>query len=110
MDTITKDETKIKHVDEALKLLSAFTGDSRYEELIGSEDGEEVDSMCEIMDRATNRGRNEGQTELIALWNWLMSSGRNADAAAMMDPSNEALRKSLFEEYENFVQGEYEIL
>ena len=110
VDTITKDETKIKHVHEALKLLSAFTGDSRYEELIGSEDGEEVDSMCEIMDRAVNRGRNEGrnegQTELIVLWNWLMSSGRNADAAAMMDPSNEALRKSLFEEYENSVQGE----
>lgn len=54
-DEIAKDTTKIKHVDEVLKLLSAFTGDSRYEEVIQCEDYEEVDSMCEIMDRAVNK-------------------------------------------------------
>ena len=59
-DSVSKDETRIRHVDEVLKLLSAFTGDARYEEIMKSEDYEEVESMCEIMDRAVNKGREEG--------------------------------------------------
>ena len=102
-DEIAKDTTKIKHVDEVLKLLSAFTGDSRYEEVIQCEDYEEVDSMCEIMDRVVNKGREEGQSQLFALWNWLTASGRNDEAAAIMNPSNEVLRKTLYTEYENSV-------
>ena len=98
---IASDTTKIKHVDEVLKLLSVFTKDSRYEELIQCENYEEVDSMCEIMDRAVNEGRDEGRNEMITIWNWLMSSGRNDEAVEMMNPSNDALRKALFEEYEN---------
>lgn len=54
-DEIAKDIIKIKHVDEVLKLLLTFTGDLRYKEVIQCEDYGEVDSMCEIMDRAVNK-------------------------------------------------------
>lgn len=119
-DKIANDVTKIKHVDEVLKLLSAFTGDSRYEEVIQCEDYEEVDSMCEIMDRAVNKGkalgivlgkeegriegRIEGQNQLFTLWNWLTASGRSDEAAEIMNPSNEVLRKTLYMEYETSMQ------
>lgn len=104
--------------DEVLKLLSAFTGNSRYEEVIQCENYEEVDSMCEIMDRAVNKGkalgivlgkkegRIEGQNQLFTLWNWLTASGRSDEAAEIMNPSNEVLRKTLYMEYENSVQKE----
>ena len=41
-NSVSEDETRIRHVDEVLKLLSAFTGDVRYEEIMKSEDYEEV--------------------------------------------------------------------
>ena len=62
-DSVSEDETRIRHVDEVLKLLSAFTGDVRYEEIMKSEDYEEVKSMCEIMDRAINKGKVIGARE-----------------------------------------------
>jgi len=99
-DTVANDSTKIKHVDEVLKLLSTFTGDSRYEDMIQCEDYEEVDNMCEIMDRAVNKGIALGQNQLFTLWNWLTDLGRNDEAAEIMNPSNEVLRKTLLDEYE----------
>ncbi len=62
-DSVSEDKTRIRHVDEVLKLLSAFTGDARYEEIMKSEDYEEVESMCEIMDRAVNKGKVIGREE-----------------------------------------------
>ncbi len=62
-NSVSEDETRIRHVDEVLKLLSAFTGDARYEEIMKSEDYEEVESMCEIMDRAVNKGKAIGRKE-----------------------------------------------
>ena len=62
-DSVSEDRTRIRHVDEVLKLLSAFTGDVRYEEIMKSEDYEEVGSMCEIMDRAVNKGKAIGREE-----------------------------------------------
>ena len=66
-DSVSKDETRIRHVDEVLKLLSAFTGDARYEEIMKGEDYEEVESMCEIMDRAVNKGKAIGREEGIKI-------------------------------------------
>ena len=88
------------------------------QKVIQCENYEEVDSMCEIMDRAVNKGkalgivlgkkegRIEGQNQLFTLWNWLTASGRNDEAAEIMNPSNEVLRKTLYMEYENSVQKE----
>ena len=59
-----KDSTKIVHVDELLKFLSAMTGDRAYEQVIEmKEDGKKVDSMCEMAQRMISRGREEGRME-----------------------------------------------
>ena len=55
-----KDRTEIKHIEEVLKLLSVFTGDHRYEEVLADPDINEVDNMCEVADRLWNGGKAEG--------------------------------------------------
>ena len=55
-----KDPQKFKHVDEVLKMLSVFTGDSRFSDFITQEGGRPV-TMCEVLDRAENKGRIEGE-------------------------------------------------
>ena len=63
-DTVFKDSTKIVHVDELLKFLTAMTGDRAYEQVIEmKEDGKKVDSMCEMAQRMISRGREEGRME-----------------------------------------------
>ena len=63
-DTVFKDSTKIVHVDELLKFLTAMTGDRAYEQVIEmKEDGKKVDSMCEMAQRMISRGREEGREE-----------------------------------------------
>ena len=60
-DYMPTDKSEIRHVDEVLKLLSAFTHDRMYEELI-TEKGtkREVRNMCEVAERLVNKGREEG--------------------------------------------------
>jgi hypothetical protein len=57
---IMKDKTTIKHVDAVLKLLSAMTGDSEYEEVIFTGEGR-MTNMCEIAQSLINQGREEGR-------------------------------------------------
>lgn len=99
-DIVASDTTKIKHVDEVLKLLSVFIKDSRYEELIQCENYGEVDNMCEIMDRAVNKGQNE----VFMLWNWLQKSGRSNEADELMNSSDQDRLKPLLAEYKNSMQ------
>jgi hypothetical protein len=54
-----KDPQKFKHVDEVLKMLSVFTGDSRFSDFITQEGGRPA-TMCEVLDRAENKGREDG--------------------------------------------------
>lgn len=61
---VPTDTTEIIHVDEFLKLLSAMTGDQRYE--IISKDPElmeGVHNMCDVAERLEKRGRAEGRIE-----------------------------------------------
>lgn len=61
---VPTDTTEIVHVDEFLKLLSAMTGDQRYE--IISKDPklmEGVHNMCDVAERLEKRGRAEGRIE-----------------------------------------------
>ena len=60
VDDIMRDTTKIKHIDEVLKLFSAMTGDSRYVEVMEMGDYKEVDTMCEMLDRVVNKGIEAG--------------------------------------------------
>ena len=57
-------ERQMLHVRETLGLLSAVTGDGRFEDTMVGEEGEEVPkTMCEVLDRIENRGRKEGRKE-----------------------------------------------
>ena len=52
----------MKHVDAVLKLMSVLTQDDRFEEMQNGAQGE-VKTMCEVLDRAINKGRIEGRAE-----------------------------------------------
>ena len=54
------DETIIEHVEELLTLMSAMTGDSRFEETINDLKGKEKVNMCEVLDRVEARGIEKG--------------------------------------------------
>ena len=54
------DETSIAHVEELLTLMSAMTGDNRFEEMINDFKGKEKVNMCEVLDRVEARGIEKG--------------------------------------------------
>ena len=54
------DETTIEHVEELLTLMSAMTGDNRFEETINDLKGKEKVNMCEVLDRVEARGIEKG--------------------------------------------------
>ena len=55
---------EIKHVEAVLQLLSIMTDDTRFEDVLNKEDGEEgtggVHTMCEFLDRVEARGEARG--------------------------------------------------
>ena len=53
----------LKHVDEILKLMSVLTDDTRFEEVIRELSGKGGTSMCTVLDKVENRGREEGRLE-----------------------------------------------
>ena len=56
-DYVPSKET-MEHVDAVLKIMSVLTKDVRFEE--AHQNGMEVKSMCEVLDRAENRGIQKG--------------------------------------------------
>ena len=52
----------IRHVDELLKLMTVLTEDERFIEAQNQSEGG-VRNMCEVLDRAEERGRAEGKAE-----------------------------------------------
>ena len=53
------DPIAFRHTDELLKLMAAITGDERFES-IGISEGGKPRNMCEVLDRAEARGREQG--------------------------------------------------
>ncbi len=51
---------QLKHVDEMLKLMSVLTDDTRFEEVIRELSGKGGTSMCTVLDKIENKGREEG--------------------------------------------------
>ena len=49
-----------QHVDETLKLMSVLTDDRRFEEVIQELPGKGGTSMCTVLDKVENKGREEG--------------------------------------------------
>ena len=61
------DKTKITHIDEILKLLAAMTADRRYTDWLKTDEYKEVDTMCEMFDRAVNKGIEAGIKQASAI-------------------------------------------
>ena len=56
----------LQHVDETLKLMSVLTDDRRFEEVIEELLGKGGVSMCTVLDKVENKGREEGKLEGLA--------------------------------------------
>ena len=59
------DEHKIKHVDEMLKLLQVLTGDDRYNVKFSKAEKKEDIKMCDVMEKAVNKGKEEERINSI---------------------------------------------
>ena len=59
------DEHKIKHVDEMLKLLQVLTGDDRYNVKFSETEKKEDIKMCDVMEKAVNKGKEEERINSI---------------------------------------------
>ena len=56
----------LQHVDGTLKLMSVLTDDRRFEEVIEELPGKGGTSMCTVLDKGENKGREEGKLEGLA--------------------------------------------
>ena len=54
------DKKSIGHIEELLILMSAMTGDKRFEEIIDEANTKEVVNMCEVLDIVEARGIEKG--------------------------------------------------
>ena len=96
---------KIQHLEEVLRMLKALTGDDRYEEIFPDlqEEKERTGgiSMCELLDKYENRGREAGMAQgmerMSELINHLIGDGR----------SDEIARTVTDKEYQNQLLAEY---
>lgn len=72
----TPERRRLNHVGETLRLLSAVSGDSRFEDVAGSnDDGRGVSDMCEVLDRIEARGIEIGEVRGEARGKKLMVEG-----------------------------------
>ncbi len=65
-DDYKPSDEQLKHVDEILKLMSVLTGDTRFEEVIRELSGKGGTSMCTVLDKIENKGREEGLAQGLA--------------------------------------------
>lgn len=95
-DYVSDDKTEIKHVDEVLKLLSAMTGDDRYEEILAEKE-KGAKNMDAMLDRLLSKGQAQGEARLGKLINLLLQDNRIEDATkASVD---EEARKKFYKEF-----------
>lgn len=113
----------IKHVDSVLKLMSAISGDDRFEQVVNERlKGErKVKNMCEVLDRVENRGVlrgrkeglkegrkegikegkkegiKEGGNEINAMYDYLHDNGRDEDMLKAL--KDETFRNDLLEKF-----------
>lgn len=85
----------IKHVDALLKMMSALTGDTRYEDVQNKSKGG-VKNMCEVLDKFTEQGKEEGKVIGMVLTH--ASYGRsNEEIAELLKLSTEEVSRILEE-------------
>ena len=76
------DKKSIAHIEELLMLMSAMTGDKRFEEIIYEANTKEVVNMCEVLDiveaRGIEKGREEG-ADIISRLNTILAKEGDLD-------------------------------
>ena len=92
-----RDHRKFKHVDELLKLMAALTKDHRFLEIL-NEKGEKPEDMCEVLDRAEERGRMEGLKEgrIAGLEEGRTAGLKEGRSAGMEDALLESIKNVMF--------------
>jgi len=102
------DKKSIAHVEELLMLMSAMTGDKRFEEIIDEANTKEVVNMCEVLDiveaRGIEKGREEG-ADIISRLNTILAKEGDLDKIIKANTDkkyrNELLKKyNLLRDYE----------
>ena len=76
------DKKSICHIEELLMLMSAMTGDKRFEDIIDEANTKEVVNMCEVLDiveaRGIEKGREEG-ADIISRLNTILAKEGDLD-------------------------------
>ncbi|EJP23240.1 transposase, YhgA-like domain protein [Lachnoanaerobaculum sp. ICM7] len=110
------DKKSIAHVEELLMLMSAMTGDKRFEEIIDEANTKEVVNMCEVLDiveargieKGIEKGREKGREEgadIISRLNTILAKEGDLDKIIKANTDkkyrNELLKKyNLLRDYE----------
>lgn len=103
--TYTGSKEEITHVQETLSMMAIMTGDHRFEQVMQSEEGEEqgkeIKTMCEVLDRIEEKGKMEGRVEgvdlAMAAMQKLLQDGRYDDAKRVTEDPD--YRKQLLKEF-----------
>ena len=98
------DKKSIAHVEELLMLMSAMTGDKRFEEIIDEANTKEVVNMCEVLDIVEARGIEKG-ADIISRLNTILAKEGDLDKIIKANTDkkyrNELLKKyNLLRNYE----------
>ena len=106
------DKKSIAHIEELLMLMSAMTGDKRFEEIIDEANTKEVVNMCEVLDiveargieKGIEKGREEG-ADIISRLNTILAKEGDLDKIIKANTDkkyrNELLKKyNLLRDYE----------
>ena len=98
------DKKSIGHIEELLMLMSAMTGDKRFEEIIDEANTKEVVNMCEVLDIVEARGIEKG-ADIISRLNTILAKEGDLDKIIKANTDkkyrNELLKKyNLLRNYE----------
>ena len=98
------DKKSIAHIEELLMLMSAMTGDKRFEEIIDEANTKEVVNMCEVLDIVEARGIEKG-ADIISRLNTILAKEGDLDKIIKANTDkkyrNELLKKyNLLRNYE----------
>ena len=91
-------EATIRHVNEFLQLMSAMTGDNRYEKIYSPDMERRPTKMCDVLDKVENNGIEKGEDSAFSLVSYLLSHNRLDDLKKATEDNSyrDKLMKELF--------------
>ena len=88
----------IRHVEAVLQLLSVMENDSRFLEIQYMENGRKVETMCDVLDRAIEKGVEQGvNEERKALMSTMYKNGYTVKQIAQMTDREELEVKDILQ-------------